>query len=291
MARILVIANPVSGRGAAQKLLPLVEPTLGEAGHEVRVRLTERAGQACEFAAGSDAQWADALVSIGGDGTLNEVINGRGQSEIAVGIVPLGTGNVAAKEFRIPQDPQEALRTIAAMQTREIDLGDAGKAGLFVCMLSAGVDAQIVKRLKEERQGAMKMRDYLPLVWREMKASPTYSISVEVDGKKLDKTSAYVNCANTRCYGGPLEFVSQAKADDGHLDLLTLDCNVRTRFLLMLFGAMMRQFHRVPGASVHKVRQVSLQSDGPVPFQIDGEYRGELPVEISIREKALKIIV
>jgi len=246
MARLLIIANPVSGRGRAPAIVPEAQRILSEAGHSTRLVWTQRPGHAKQAASGSDAQWADGLISAGGDGTLHEVINGRGDNPMPVGIVPLGTGNVLAKEMRLPWNAKGSMAPVTAWSTRKVDLCELTDGRRFSCMLSAGIDGEIIRLLQKGRDGAIRMSQYLMLGLKALLITSYSSISVAVDGVLVSERMSYVTCANTHSFGGPIEIIPSAICDDSRVNVLTGPRDVAVAFPAMIGLALYGHLSRFP---------------------------------------------
>jgi len=292
MARLLVILNPVAGRGRGARISSEIEEQLRHAGHQVRLHHTTRRGHAHQLASGPDAEWADGMVSCGGDGTLSEVVNGRGDRPLPVGIVPLGTGNVLAKELGIGGRLTDVLAPITRWKLRLIDLGELETGHLFTCMVSAGIDGRIMQLLEEQRRGGtMKMWHYFPLAMRALFDANYAPISARVDGREARWPAGYVCVGNTRSFGGPIEMVSDAEVDDGQLDVMTCGLHIPTAFPTMIGMAFFRQVSRLPRTELRQGSEIALSSHGPrpVPYQVDGEFAGHLPVAMRVRPLALAV--
>jgi diacylglycerol kinase (ATP) len=292
MARLLVILNPVAGRGKGASLAAGIERVLAARGHHVRILSTERKGHARELASGDNAHWSDGLIAAGGDGTLNEVINGRGDLPLPVGIVPLGTGNVLAKELGIGRRPEDALAPAAAWQLRAIDLLELGDGRRLSCMLSVGAEGRVIQLLEELRAGgAMRMGQYIPLGLRAMREADYRSVRVTLDGETVGEELSYAVVANTHSFGGPIELLPTARCDDGALDVLTARLNIGVSYPGMICASFFRQLYRLPGIRIRRGRSVRFESLGPkpVPYQVDGEYAGTLPVSVRVLPGALTV--
>lgn len=291
MKRILAIANPISGRGLARKLAPRIEERAAKAGVRIETRFTDHAGHGCELAAQARAQGYDGVLGFGGDGTLNEIINGMGANGLPLGIVPLGTANVLAKEVRARRDPAHVARALARWRLLRRDLGQLDNGRLFACFLGAGFDGECTRALKQ-RAGAIRMIDYLPIMWQAVRNSDFRGIRVN-DGEGV-RIASYALCAITRHYGGPLELASGAIPDDGQFEILTMHRPVTPLVLArMLVFAFVRALRASRATSFSKAADVTIDAgDGgrPVPIQVDGDYAGELPVECTTLPGALTII-
>ncbi|MBX3474649.1 MAG: hypothetical protein KF754_09725 [Planctomycetes bacterium] len=289
--RVLAIANPISGRGRAQKLAPKIAAMALGAGVSVDVQFTERAGHGREMAAGARVRGYDGVLGFGGDGTLNELINGLGPDNLPLGIVPLGTANVLAKEVGARRDPAHVARALGRWRLLRRDLGRMDNGRLFTCFVGAGFDGECTRALKS-RTKAIRMSSYVPIMWRAVMNSDFRGIRVRC-GDDV-RSANFALCAITPCYGGPIELTSRARPDDGLFEVLTVHEPVTPPALLkMLVFAFLRALRAAPAARFAEARTVQMDaphSDRPVPVQVDGDFAGELPVRCETLPGALTLI-
>jgi diacylglycerol kinase (ATP) len=293
--RYAFIANPISGRGRALRVARAVREGLLRAGHAADLLVTARGGDATRFAAESVA---DVLVACGGDGTVNEVVRGSGAAR-PIGIVPAGVGNVVAKEFRMPRSAAAIVRSLLALKTRTIDLGfrrhldgpDVPERP-FVFMVSAGFDAEIVKRVTAARTGPLHLATYFFSSFGAVAAADRGRLRVLVDGRPVVTGARYAAVANLRSYGGPIRIVGEAIPDDGLLDVLALVEPLRPRFLRLLARAALSGFSGERDAVHARGREIEiLPENAAVPCQIDGEVTADLPAQVRVQRAALRLVV
>jgi YegS/Rv2252/BmrU family lipid kinase len=294
--RIRIISNPVSGQGGAARRAREVMLRLVERGCAVEVLETSRAGDARRIA--YEARSVDALVAVGGDGTINEVANGFGAPRPPpLGIIPSGTANVLAKEIRLPRRPADLAEVIAS--GREI-AWDAGRIRpgdrRFLLFVSAGFDAQVVHEFHKQRNGRIRMSDYVAWGVRTYLRCEIPRIRVDLDGVRAADEAAWVVVSNVRSYGGPIVLTPGAKYDDGRFEVM-IQRRRHKADTAHLFGASLLAWAFGVNAhpadvTYHSARSVRLESaDGrPVPLQIDGDPGGFLPVELEIEPDGLRIL-
>lgn len=257
---------------------------------------TRGPGDATRLAA--EALGADAIVAVGGDGTMNEVANGldpRGAPPI--GMVPSGNANVLAKELGVPRDPEALARMIAEGREVAWDLGVEGRSGRrFLLFASAGFDAQVVHDFHRRRSGPITMADYAAWGLRTFTEFRIPSIRVEVDGVVVADGASWAVISNVRNYGGPLVFTPRAKFDDGAFEAMIQRRRHRLD-TIHLFGTSVLAWAtgieaRPADVTFHSARRVRLESsDGvPVALQIDGEPAGFLPAELDLRAGGLTVL-
>lgn len=258
-------------------------------GCSVDSKFTERRGHAIEIAdAAARSQNYESVVAVGGDGTLREVSEGL-DARLPVGVFPSGTANVVGRELGIPFHAEGAARVLAQGRVAPIDTALCnGRRALFV--VGAGFDAQILLELERARRGGISYMSYLRPIITTLRNYRPAPIRVSVDG------AAPLNCgfliiSNTRYYAGPwIRFRPGPRTDDGLFEVYRF--NVRS--ISSLFGSLLRGVAgRLPGGNVicTKGRNIIVQSDVPVPIQIDGDTAGSTPASIEIRTRSVPILV
>ncbi len=283
--RVVIIANPVSGSGKGLRLARAVADRLRLLDAEVRIVETARAGDARRLA--SEADGAAVVAAVGGDGTVNEVLNGLVPGP-ALAMIPGGTANVFAKELGLPRDPDGLARLLTEGREIRWDLGVDRAAGRkFLLFASAGYDAQVVHLFHAARQGPIRMWEYLWWGARSILNFRAPRIGVELDGTSLGE-AAWVIVSNVAAYGGPLVFTPRAKPDNGVFDVLIQRggrrFDVAAMFARAFTGWLSGDDLPLPGLSCHQARRVRLNSlDGlPVPLQVDGDPAGHLPADLEV---------
>ena len=284
--RLLVIANPISGRGHAKRLLPHFAELAEAASVEIDVKLTERAGHGRELAAGAAGAGYDGVVAVGGDGTVNEIINGLGPRGLPLMVIPQGTGNVLAKEIRASRKVMDYLDAVRHWRIARRDLGRLQNGRLFSCFVGAGFDGQCTRALAE-REGAIHMAQYVPIMWKAVKLSDFRTLEVR-SPDKTEREVSYALVSITPEYGGPMWLTGKAKADDGQFDVLTVHERVTPLSLLKLLSfAMLRRMGRVSSTRFFRTKKVSVAAQEEVPIQVDGDFAGFLPIEAEVLPHAL----
>ena len=288
MRRVLVIVNPIAGRGAAQRRLGEIEHRLRSHGLATEVAVTAEAGDARRDAAARGADH-DLVAVIGGDGTLNEVINGL-DADRPVALYPLGTGNVLAKELHLPHSPRRFCDMVARGRERTLDTASANGRRL-VCMVGAGFDAEVAARLRAARRGAIRMRDYVRPTLSCLASYRFPRIAVSVDGAEPAHAEGFVLVSNVHTYGGPFVINPGARPDDGLLDVCLLRCATRLRYAWAMLAFILRCPRRLVPATYLRGRSVRLTAQETVRYQVDGDAVGDLPATVELTERKMRFIV
>jgi diacylglycerol kinase (ATP) len=290
MDKLFVIFNPAA-RG--EKTLRVRRFLEAKAGHSVTVAPTECAGDAKLLAARAVQEGFRVIVAAGGDGTINEVVNGIGTSGAALGVLPLGTVNVFAHELRIPRRLETAWQVIKAGGLRTIDLAcaEAGSATrYFVQLAGVGFDAQAVRDASWELKKKIGPLSY---VWAGIKTLGTTLARVEVslNGTGPRAAGAAVLVGNGRFYGGPFALFPKARMDDGLLDVCVFESCGYLDVLRYGQGILRGAHIHLGDVEYFQAERLVCTAPGTTPFELDGEDAGDAPVTFSIVPRALQVIV
>jgi len=302
--RIKIIANPFSGGGRARRVARELLDRLRSLGCAVELVETAKAGDARLRAAETDG--FSAVACVGGDGTLNEVLNGLptvGTPPLCM--IPCGTANVFAKELGLPFRLEGLERVLREGSERRWDLGvDRVSGRRFLLFGSAGYDAHVVHLFHAARRKPAQVWSYalynmwLYIVWG-MKSIAEYAaprIEVELDGKRIAGDATWVQVSNIASYGGPLVFTPRARPDDGAFEVM-IQRAPRRRDVIRMFWAAILNFligaeYRMVDVTFRTARRVRLASaDGrPVPVQVDGDPGGHLPVDFEVVPGGVRVL-
>lgn len=291
--RTLFIVNPTSGRDIAapirRELLDAISTMRGADAH-----VLTRPGEATAVAQMAVMEGYDQVVVAAGDGTLNEVVNGIGDSGMALGLVPLGTGNVFASELGLdPNSLERSLAVIQAGKTRRIDLGRAGDRR-FLLMAGFGFDAEVVHSVPARAKGVFGKLAYAPMLVRESVRCHPSAFEVWLDGRTMVRTEAYnVIICNCACYAPNLRLAPDARTDDGLLDVLIFrnEPAMKLKFLGWISQSLVSSAVADSDLEHYRAGSVRVDASPTVRMQIDGDVRGESGIDIQVLPNALNLIV
>jgi len=286
--RALVVSNPISGRGQGVKAAHEVVAGLQQRGVPAELFLTEAQGDAFTRLRSLE-EGIDLIVAVGGDGTLREVLEGLVDTEIPVGILPFGTANVVASQLGLPRDVHHHVEILLRKKVTRIDAARVN-GHLSVLVTGIGFDAMAVKDVADRREGPISKLSYVTAVLRTMYGYRPPRLRVEVDGKQLPREYGLVLIANTLHYAGILHMAPETRVDDGKFEVYLFP----TAKLSELCGAFFRGVcRRLPGGAVtmRQARAVRVESDEPVPYQVDGDAGGVTPVELEVGPNQYRLIV
>ncbi|WP_433045574.1 diacylglycerol kinase [Dactylosporangium sp. CS-033363] len=288
---IALLANPTAGKGRRASLLPAVEERLAAGGATVEV-LAAGSQQEAREQAREAVRRCDALVAMGGDGTVHLGLQAVAGTGVPFGIVPGGTGNDFAVRLGLPADPLEAAAAIRAGRTRAIDLarleGGDGTTAWFGAVLAAGFDAFVNERANRMRWPKGPQR-YNRAIVEELLALKPRRYTMSLDGAETTFDSVLVAVGNTESYGGGFRIVPGADPTDGLLDVVVAEPLSRLT-LMRLRPKVLKGTHvQDRRVSTHRVRTVQLAAEGVTAYA-DGERICPLPVTITCVPGALTLL-
>ncbi len=292
--RTILISNPKTGRYAARQLpsLEAICEQLRQLGLEVELAVTTGPGDATRIAAqAADNGHSDVIVS-GGDGTINEALQGLVGKEARLAVLPHGTANVLARELKLPLDCQQALAVIARGRSRRIHvgcaIGSSGAKRFFLLMAGIGLDASLVGRVHP----GLKKRFGKAAFWYSGLTHLTnwkpVPFELEVNGEYHTATFAIIGKAAS--YGGDLTVTPRARLDQPEFEICLVESTSRLRYLHLLSYAMRGG---VPNdkRGVRFLCATRAFAQGTAPVQVDGELIGRLPMSFEIAPYSIEVII
>ena len=294
--RFLVIFNPVAGSRARRRLDAVLEE-MRRLGNTVVLRETRSPGDAEVFAREATAAAFDAVIVAGGDGTLNEAVNGLADLSIPVAIFPFGTGNVLAHEIGMPRHPARLAAIAASGPVRPISVGEAvfedrPDARRFLLMTGVGFDAEVVEGLDLDLK---RRAGKIAFVWSILKRLRRYrrtefSVTVEGEDGISERRAASAVATKARFYAGRFVLAPAARLGDRSFQLALFRRGGRGAalgYLLALAGGFL---HRLRHVEIATARTARFTLPRGAPVQIDGDVIGHLPVTIRIAQAPLLLV-
>jgi diacylglycerol kinase (ATP) len=292
---VRLIVNPASGGVRGEADLAMLQDTalwLGEHGMPAELCITARPDDATRLASEAVRDHMDLVVAVGGDGTVNSVMQALVGHDTALGVLPMGTVNVWAREMGIPMTLAEARDVLLHGVRRRVDVGRAGSR-YFLLMAGVGFDAEVARRVDRgplKRLG-LKLLDYIATAGVLSVTQTPTRVWMRYGGKRRTYNALMVLIGNTRLYGGALSFTNRAIADDGQLDLVVVENGGLAYRLGVLGRALLRRQSLGPRVRYSQVRTVRIEATEPLPVQVDGEVIGTLPMTFSVAPGALSVVV
>ncbi|MDA8099828.1 MAG: diacylglycerol kinase family lipid kinase [Nitrospiraceae bacterium] len=291
MKRFKLIANPASGTKRTRRIASQVVELLGRKNVAFDLEFTNAPRHAAEIASRSCKDF-DAIVAIGGDGTIHEVAGAMLSCEVPLGIIPAGSGNDLIKSLGIPTNIPAAVDVLLAGRSQVIDVGTIN--GLcFVNVVGIGFDAAVNHNSHGLRWPASGLLRYVIALVKTLGSYAPVPLAVTIDGETSSANLFLLTIGNGTTCGGGFRLTPHAKLDDGLLDVTRVKPITIPRLIWHLPKVINGTLDRVElYASMRTARKIRVESASPLPVHVDGEiYRGDTTrLEIEILPKALTVI-
>jgi diacylglycerol kinase (ATP) len=303
----LFIVNPIAGSGRAHRIVPRIEAWLRERRIEGRLVETRQRGDAERLAAEAIGLGHDRVIAVGGDGTIQEVLNGLLASRAggdggppALGVVAAGRGNDVARSVHLPVDPIACLPIALGPTTRPFDVGMAtspdGGRRYFGAAGGVGFDAAVAHTMAARRRFWMRGEaGYFLATLNELRRHHNSSLRVTLTGDAEDRVISqrflFVAVANGPFYGGGMQICPAAETDDGLFDVCLVGDLSRLAALRELPGIYRARHLANPKVEIVHARTVRIEGDTNARVHLDGEPFGNVPVEVTMLAGAVRMAV
>jgi len=294
-----LIYNPTAGPRNVRRALKRVRSYLRRRGWSVELRLTKRPGDAVRLAHAAAQAGCDVAIAAGGDGTISEMVNGLVGTQTALGVLPVGTGNLWAKQLGIsthtlthPWRLQDAADALVEGTIRPVDVGQVNDR-YFLCWAGIGLDAQVTAEMEPrprhtKRLGALPYAIAAILVARDFHGVRT---RVSLDSNVVRGRTLLILVSNIQQYGGVFNVACEARMDDGLLDVFVfkgLGFPYAVRHLVKIIS---RRHLQDPQIVHRQARHIEVWTEWAVPVQADGDPIGTTPVTLRVAPLALRVLV
>jgi len=283
---VLVIFNPTAG-ARRRRRLDRVLAELARLGCAVSLRATQARGDAEAFARAADPDAVDLVVAAGGDGTINEIINGLAQSSLPLALIPLGTANVLAQEIGLPLAPRRIARVIATGRPRPVYPGLAN-GRRFVMMAGIGIDARIVEGIAPRLK---RLGGKLAYVWSGIQSilrDRPVRYRIEIDG--VSYGAAAIIVAKGHYYGGRFVVARRARLDTPSLHAVLMERPGRWNIVRYGIAIALGRLDRLPDVRIVEGRAVTIHGPTDEAVQADGDLAATLPLSVTVAETPLLLV-
>jgi YegS/Rv2252/BmrU family lipid kinase len=289
--RVAFLVNPASANGATGKRWPKLYRRARELGLDGDVLISEQPRQ-LSLLARNIADEYDLFVVVGGDGTLNEVVNGVAGKDVELAVVPAGTGQDFGRTYGLPTKLDEAVRVALTGEARSIDLGRAAWAGgehYFVNVGSVGMSGAVARRVNSMSKAlGGRVTFYYALV-REFAVWKNTEVTVRFDGGERRGRMHDVIVANGRWHAGGMKLAPDASPDDGLFDVILVGDITKLDFVTTspkLYGG---GYVHHPRVEVLRSAWVEVEAVKPLPIELEGEPVATTPARFEIVPGALRV--
>ncbi|NLE39660.1 MAG: diacylglycerol kinase family lipid kinase [Pirellulaceae bacterium] len=294
---VVILVNPNAGARTRDDEVGRLVETLASRGHNTHAstNLDGACREANDLHASGRLQ---TLVGVGGDGTLAELVN-RTEHGVPIAILPAGTANLLSRHLGFRRSVAQWVEAIAAGRTIRLDAGRAN-GRLFTLMLGCGFDAQVVRELEAGRTGHIGRFAYFGPIARalahyDFPEMRIYCDDCEVgseEGTHAEPFEAgWLFAFNLPCYGGGFRFTPAADGRDGLLDVCTFRRTSRWHGMRYFAALVLRSHRRLADCRFVRTSRLRIEAEGKVPYQLDGDFAGYLPVEVEILPERLTLVI
>jgi len=305
LSKIVFIVNPHAGNGSTGLNWPNIESLAKDRLGSFEVNMTKRPGDAVMFAKNAAAEKAKLLVCVGGDGTLNEVVNGimmhekSIRSDVTLGFIPNGTGCDFVRTVSIPKDIEQAVDLVVSGSVRSIDLGvlvfqdyqGRDRCRFFHNIASFGLGGEVAQRVNRTTKA---LGPFVSFMWATLISVFLYgtkSIRILIDGSFEKEVSVWnVIVANGQYHGGGMWVAPDASVCDGLLHVTIIGDLTISEVLLNLSKLYNGRIYDIDKVITLTGKKVAAISDDRVLLEVDGEQPGMLPIVVKTVPGALQII-
>jgi YegS/Rv2252/BmrU family lipid kinase len=295
----VLIVNPAAGGGKAMRKLEEARRVFQTAGIETELQKTTAAGEATEMARRAVEESREMVIVCGGDGTINEVVNGLALSKVPLAVLPAGTANVLAKELGLPWNLPRAAERIARAPYRRIALGlatpekSSGEPRYFLSVAGAGADGALVSAVRPE----IKLKAGILAYWQEGFHQLTHydfpMFRTSMAGTAMNIDASLVIVGRTKHYGGPFKITTEADLLQPEFELAFVTTRSAWRYIAylpLIWAGKLRSARYVRFFKTNRL-QCASNTASQVQIQVDGEPAGRLPVEFKIVPDALTLAI
>ncbi|MDP4093267.1 MAG: diacylglycerol kinase family lipid kinase [Bacillota bacterium] len=288
----LFIVNPAAGKGKALNLIAEIKQAFKETCEDYTIEITEKPGHATEIVRRYAQNGSYRIYSLGGDGTLNEVLNGIAGSDSSLAVIPCGSGNDFIKSISSDKDIHNLIHKTIHGKEKLIDLAKVNDK-YFANISSMGFDAEVVyNTVKTKKLPLISGKlAYILGVLLTLLRFKSYNLRILIDGEPIEQRSLLVAVANGKYYGGGMMPVPEARLDDGILDICLIS-KMHIFKILMFFSKFIKGKHGgIEGVSFYKGKKIEIKCDEYIILNLDGEILRVKEACFEIIPQGLSIIV
>lgn len=281
-----IILNPAAGDGKAQKLFDLLQPQLPA---DVEVVRTQGPGHATELAREVADQEDLTVISLGGDGTHHEVINGlMPQGKAIFAVLPAGTGNDFVRVLNYPKTPQAMLDVALFGAERRIDVGQVN-GEYFLTVSGVGFDAEVAGWVNQNKKTGNGTGVFLKGILRHLVRYTAETMTVTVDGASRSEKTFLLAAGNTALYAGGMKICPDADTADGLFHVVWVRDLPRLGVLPLLSRVFRGTHVQHPAVTSFQAEQLTVDGPPNMLVHADGEIVGHLPVTLTVLPQAIRV--
>jgi len=287
--KILFIINPTSGIGRSKIVEGKVRRRLDLTKYDYDIVYTEYAHHGVKIAREAAENGISMVVSVGGDGSANDVAQGLVGTNSSMGIIPVGSGNGLAHYLKLPNGIAGAIKVLNKAKIKKIDTVKMNEK-LFISIAGLGFDALVAEKFANSKlRGFIS---YCKIMIQEYMLYSSKEYTIAFDDKEIKLRATMISLANSDQYGYNARISPKALIDDGYVDLCIIHRMTLTMALFVIPRLLLRNAHRSKYVDIYRVKEASIKCEKPVSSHIDGDYDGKIDgAIIKVLPLSLNIIV
>ena len=286
----LFIVNPIAGKRKDNTIIPIIKEVMDQYNCAYEIKITEKIGDAKLFAKEAKDKSFSTIVSVGGDGTLHEVVNGMAGGSQKLGIIPSGTGNDFARVLNIPFNLKEAVEILVRKKSASIDIGKLNDE-YFINFCSVGLDALIGQEANKIKKYFSSTYAYIIGVIKCLIGFRSLKVDLTIDGKNYKEDIMLMAVCNGAYYGGGMKIAPLADFSDGEFDICIVSKMSKIK-LLFLFPTIFKGKHlKYKEVKIYRGKEVQLFSTENINVNADGEIIKHRPIQFEIINKGIEVII
>lgn len=291
MKKAMIIANPSSGKEQAKEFIEQIKIQLEKKGFEAELRVTEGAGDATRFAKEACDLKLDAVVAMGGDGTMNETVNGLAEQahRPAMGVIPLGTVNDFARALHIPLEPEEAIGILGG-STRPADIGKINDH-YFLNILAIGGIAEATGEVTSSQKTLLGSLAYLLEGLKTLKEKTPFSLTIEADQQVYTEKALIFLAALTNSVGGFEKLAPEAKVGDGYFHCFIVKDVALPKLLRIGANLLKGDFGEDRDVIYFRSQQLKVNSTMELTANVDGDLDDAVPLNLNVLQGHLQFFI
>ncbi len=288
MRRALIIVNPVAGKGTSLAVRDRLAEALDGHGIQHETVISGHAGEVEKIAGGIDTRRFNEVISLGGDGTLGEIVNGIVGKPLKLGIVPTGTGNDFIRCLDKDYSIEKAIEKIVAGRVIMANLGRVNQ-GIFLNMAGFGIDSYILQNMSKIKKFLKGSAGYTLSTFYTLLQYRSRAVTITVDGRTFDRKVMLVAIGNGQYFGGAMKVSPESKVDDGVFEMVIVNEMNKLKFIVTFWKVFKGTHLGVKEVESFRGTRFKVSSEDSIPLDIDGNLRGVTPLEIQVAEERIAI--
>jgi len=286
---ILFIVNPKAGNGKALKVSEKIQERMKFLKKDYEIAYTKGPEDAITIAREASS-FFNKIVSVGGDGTLNEVINGIAGSRAILGVIPAGTGNDFAKTIYSSLNIDDILKTIIDGEVKSIDIGKCNNK-YFINIASAGIDAEIAHRVQRVKKLLPGKLAYLNTLLKTLVTYKGINFNIKLDDVSFRANTLLITASNGKFYGGGMIPTPDADIKDGYFDVCHIKNLSKIKIIALLYKFLKGTHIQIKEVTIFKTKRLSIQANKNFIVNIDGETLETNEANFEINKEFINILL